>query len=366
MSARAHLPEGTARVVLRCRDLDANLAFFTDVAGFRIGRISPADSPREVDLAGYGIGLRLVGADVDEAGSITVEAAPGADTSSASHRAPNGTVVEFTAPRRALTIPTGQQTLEISRLADSADFAGGRAGMGYRDLVPSRVGGRFIASHIRIAEGGPVPDYVHFHKIRFQMIYCHRGWVRVLSEDQGEPFVLQPGDCVLQPPEIRHRVLESSPGLEVIEIGCPAEHDTFADHTLVLPTPTVDPDRDFGGQRFVRHVAEDARWVPSTLPGYEHRDIGIGAATGGLAGARVHRAHGANRWTAPLCHDGEFLFVFVLHGQLTLHTGERHGLLEAGDSVVIPAGAAFELEASADAELLEVTLPDDPRLTAVG
>ena len=42
---------------------------------------------------------------------------------------------------------------------------------------PDRLGGRFIASHIRIEQGGPVPDYVHFHKIRFQMIYMTRGWV---------------------------------------------------------------------------------------------------------------------------------------------------------------------------------------------
>ena len=46
------------------------------------------------------------------------------------------------------------------------------------------------------------------------MIYCMKGWVRLVYEDQGEPFLLEPGDCVLQPPEIRHRVLESPPGLD--------------------------------------------------------------------------------------------------------------------------------------------------------
>jgi hypothetical protein len=43
------------------------------------------------------------------------------------------------------------------------------------------------------------------------------------------------GDMVLQPPGIRHRVLESSPGLEVVEISCPALHETFADHEMELP-----------------------------------------------------------------------------------------------------------------------------------
>ena len=55
------------------------------------------------------------------------------------------------------------------------------------------------------------------------MIYCYKGWVRVVHEDQRPSFILQAGDCVLQPPEIRHQVLECSPGLEVIEISSPAE-----------------------------------------------------------------------------------------------------------------------------------------------
>src|SRR6185436_13024852 len=111
-----------------------------------------------------------------------------------------------------------------------APWTRGRAGMRYRDLIPGRQGGRFIASHIAIPEGGPVADYVHHHFVRVQLIYCHRGWVRVVYEDQGAPFMLEAGDCVLQPPGIRHRVLESSVGLEVIEIGSPAVHETFADH----------------------------------------------------------------------------------------------------------------------------------------
>src|SRR3546814_7577110 len=104
--------------------------------------------------------------------------------------------------------------------------------MHYRDLIPGRLGGRFIASHIRIPDGGEVADYVHYHRVRFQMIFCKTGWVRVVYEDQGPPFVLHAGDCVLQPPQIRHRVLEASAGLEVVELGCPAVHETCADHGL--------------------------------------------------------------------------------------------------------------------------------------
>ena len=123
---------------------------------------------------------------------------------------------------------------------------------------------------------------MHFHKVRFQMIFCYKGWVRLVYEDQGEPFVMKAGDCVLQPPEIRHRVLEASDGLEVVEIGCPADHPTHVDHILPLPTDYLRPERDFNGQAFVFHQAAKADWVPWTAPGFEARDLGIAAATDGL------------------------------------------------------------------------------------
>ena len=62
--------------------------------------------------------------------------------------------------------------------------------MHYRDLVPSRLGGAMIASHIRIPDGGPVPDMVHFHKVGFQLIFCVKGWVDVVYEDQGDAIRL--------------------------------------------------------------------------------------------------------------------------------------------------------------------------------
>jgi quercetin dioxygenase-like cupin family protein len=228
----------------------------------------------------------------------------------------------------------------------------------YRDLIPDRQGGRFIASHIRIPDGGPVPDYVHYHKVRFQMIFCVRGWVRVVYEDQGPPFVLREGDCVLQPPQIRHRVLECSPGLEVVEISCPAEHDTFAEHEIALPTAALRPDRDFGGQRFVRHEAAQARWGPWRLEGFEARDIGIGAATGGLAGAHVVRPAGKGE-SQRVSHQAELVFLFVLRGRLALDA-DGHGAndLGAADAVVLPSGLAHTFSAgSPDLEMLEVTLP---------
>lgn len=254
-----------------------------------------------------------------------------------------------------VVVPDLVDELTVSLRADATEFGAGRAGMGYRDLIPSRLGGRFIASHIRIDDAGPVPDYAHYHHIRFQMIFCRAGWVRVVYEDQGDPFVLEAGDCVLQPPGIRHRVLESSAGLEVVEIGCPADHDTYADHDIELPTGRVDPERDFGGQRFVRHVAAGAPWVTWNGGAAVCRDLGIGAATDGIAGARVVRADRAA--TTALGHDGEFRFLFVLDGELRLRTGSASQTLGRDDSVSLPSGQAIDADLAPGTELLEVTLP---------
>jgi quercetin dioxygenase-like cupin family protein len=295
--------------------------------------------------------------------------------------APNGTLVELVPDDALLEIPPLQPSLVVTTADGPGAWVTGRAGMRYRDLLPDRLGGRFIASHIAIPDGGPVPDYVHHHRIRFQLIFCHRGWVRVVYEDQGPPFVLQPGDCVLQPPGIRHRVLEASPGLHVVELSCPAEHVTLLDHELTLPTADLRPDREFGGQRFVHHEAASAIWQPAWLPRFEAHDTGISAATDGLAGVRVLRPVPSQQPSpGPMAHDGELLFLFVLQGEVGLRlgaptAGDVHGddkgddptgdpavrVLHEADAAAIPAGLAFELvEPSAALELLEIALPAEP------
>lgn len=318
----------TVEVVLQCTELREAQAFFVETLGFRVDTIFPADDPAVAVLSAYGVLLRL-----QRRGA----------------HAPD-------------EVPPNKPSFVLSKISERATWKVGRADMRYRDLIPGRQGGRFIASHIRIPESGEVPDYVHFHNIRFQMIYCYQGWVRVVYEDQGPPFVLNAGDCVLQPPQIRHRVLECSAGLEIIEIGCPAEHATHTDHELALPTKKVCAHRDFQGQRFVRHVAQAATWQPWRVGGFESRDTGIAAATVGLAGARVVRPLRSltDSLHAPVCSvDVEFLFTFVLQGSVSLQREEQDPeRLEAGDCFTMPAGLRYGLTGcSDDLEFLEVSLP---------
>jgi quercetin dioxygenase-like cupin family protein len=349
-----------AEVVLPCSDLDETLAFFTDRLGFRVAAVVPADDPAVVVIAGYGLRLRLERGGAGAPGVLRLLCHdPSALAAGATElTAPNGTRIELAPNDPPLVLPPLRPSFVLARRGDTSQWRAGRAGMRYRDLIPDRQGGRFIASHILIPEGGPVPDYVHFHRIRFQMIYCYQGWVRVVYEDQGPPFVLEAGDCVLQPPRIRHRVLESSAGLEVVEIGSPAHHETLADLEMELPTRAVRADRDFDGQRFVRHQAAIATWSAGRMEGFEARDLGIGAATGGVAGAQVARWRGAAK--SPLYrHDAELLFTFVLGGTATLRCeGRERERVAPGDSFVVPAGLVHGLaDCSKDLELLEVTLP---------
>ncbi|HKP24268.1 MAG TPA: VOC family protein, partial [Dongiaceae bacterium] len=179
-----------AQLLLPCRDLAASLAFFTDRLGFKVNLIFPADSPQTAVVSGHGLTLRLeTGA---PAAPITLRllcdlAALPAGTPHVL-TSPDGTRIELVEARQPVEVPAGTQEFVLSRPGNPTggdDWGVGRAGMQYRDLIPSRLGGRFIASHIRIPVGGPVPDYVHFHRIRFQMIYCKTGWARLVYEDQG-------------------------------------------------------------------------------------------------------------------------------------------------------------------------------------
>jgi len=279
--------------------------------------------------------------------------------------APNGTRIEIDALNPPFVLPETEYAFVVRRLADQAPWVIGRAGMQYRDLIPSRLGGSIIASHIRIPDGGPVPDMVHYHTVGFQLIFCYRGWVDLVYEDQGEPFRLFAGNCVIQPPDIRHRVLYASDNIEVIEIGVPAEHVTTIDHDMELPNASVNPERRFQGQRFVHHKADEAKWSAFRLPGYQSRDTTIEVNTDGVAGVHVvRRGAGVPEWTR---HEGDILFTFVMEGTMTLEgEGKDPFRLSPGDAFVIPPEMMTRYaDPTDDIEFLEVALPGAFRTISV-
>ena len=353
------MTETRAEIRLPTQELRNDLPFYTRHLGFRLDMIYPADNPEVAVLSGHGLRLRIEKGAPESPGTLRI-LTDDPDSFLDGKRegvAPNGTRIEIDELNPPVVLPATEHAFVVRRLADQAPWVIGRAGMQYRDLVPSRLGGAMIASHIRIPDGGPVPDMVHFHEVGFQLIFCVKGWVDVVYEDQGGPIRLTAGDCFIQPPEIRHRVLEASDGIEVIEIGVPAEHITRIDHVMTLPTAHLRPDREWQGQRFVHNVGAKGQFAPFRLPGFVARDTTINSATKGVASVMVARPDGAaTAWTK---HDGDILFTFVMSGSMRLEgEGKDPYALSPGDAFVIPPGMATHYaDPSPDLELLEVSLP---------
>ncbi|TDT76950.1 quercetin dioxygenase-like cupin family protein [Litoreibacter halocynthiae] len=352
------MPDIIAEIRLPTQKLRDDIQFFTKILGMRMDMIFPADDPTVAVFSGYGLRLRIERGVPDPAGTLRIltDDPDGFADGQRDLVAPNGTRIEIAELNPPLVMPETQHAFVVRRLADQAPWVIGRAGMQYRDLIPDRLGGSIIASHIRIPDGGPVPDMVHYHTVGFQLIFCYRGWVDLVYEDQGEPFRLHAGNCVIQPPEIRHRVLYASENIEVIEIGVPAEHVTTIDHEMELPNGPANPNRDFQGQKFVHHKAEDATWQPFRMGGFTCRDTTIAQNTRNVAGVQVVKKDGVADWSS---HDADILFTFVMDGTMVLHgEGKKSYALEAGDAFVIPPGMKTKYaDASDDLELLEVSLP---------
>ena len=355
------MTETRAEIRLPTSELRDDLPFYMKVLKMRLDMIYPADNPEVAVLSGHGLRLRIEKGAKEAPGTLRIltEDPDGFAEGKRELTAPNGTRIEIDELNPPLVLPATQHAFVVRRLADQAPWVIGRAGMMYRDLVPSRLGGAMIASHIRVPDG-KVPDMVHFHKVGFQLIFCIKGWVDVLYEDQGGIRRLHAGDCFIQPPQIRHRVVESGEGIEVIEIGVPAEHVTEIDHSMTLPNDKLDPDRGRGGERVVHDIGEKGEFRPFRLPGFVARDTSIHANTKGVASVMVARPDGGEtRWTR---HEGDILFTFVMAGGMTLEgEGKEPYRLSPGDAFVIPPGMATRYaEPTVDLQLLEVTLPGNP------
>ncbi|MGJ8663466.1 MAG: cupin domain-containing protein [Marinicella sp.] len=346
-----------AHVVINCNDLTAEMNFFIE-HGFKLQQVLPADNPRMVRLAAYGLVLELL-----------------------QSKLPNNTVLKLPIGLSELSLPSNspsgvslmaQELLEnayhlpnviefkVNRFNAAESWITGRAGMLYRDLINDRLGGAMIASNIMIPEGGPVADHVHFHNIQFQLICCVKGWVQVVYEDQGDSFILQAGDCVTQPPGIRHQVLAASDGLEVVEIGLPAEHMTTLDYVMQLPTAKQLPKRTFSGQTFCHHQHEKAEWQAWQ----HHPDMlvcqtDVAAHSQGLASVHMIKAINQQTEALSLLHKDELRFYYVTQGaaQLTDSKGHKQPV-QNRDSWVLPPHEEVTLShIAADFSCIEFVLP---------
>ena len=358
--SRQNKTDSHAQILLPSENLREDMAFFSSI-GFRLDHIFPADNPAVAMMSGHDLHIALDKKANGPPPTIYILTDHPAQIANGQREftAPNGTFFKVHPKSYHLNIPATRHTFEVRQLQDDEPWIIGRAGMLYHDLIPDRLGGSIIASHIRIPEGGPVPDMVHYHSIGFQLIFCYSGWVKLVYEDQGPPFILKAGDCVTQPPQIRHRVLEASTMLEVIEIGVPAEHLTTIDHEMELPTQQYRPEREFQGQKFCHHLSKEAIWTPWKIEGFEHRDTGISEATKGVASVQVVRRLPTAMNQQVVSHDADIFFTFVMQGEMELSaSGYESQFLHKGAAYVIPPHLTHQISKCSDnLELLVVSLP---------
>ena len=131
------------------------------------------------------------------------------------------------APKRARA--TAPQRFTVSHLRED-DFQpnGLRAYALYRDLgIADATGGLAQAHVIRMVP--PVTEEVrqrHLHNVELQLVYVLKGWMKNEFEGHGVQMMEQ-GSCWLQPPGIKHTVLDYSDDLEVLELIIPADFETL-------------------------------------------------------------------------------------------------------------------------------------------
>lgn len=117
--------------------------------------------------------------------------------------------------------------------ADKAEFRsdGLRSYFEYRDLgVKDATHGTYVAHVIRALKGDNATGQWHSHECTFQMYYVLNGWLTFEYEGQGI-HTARKGDCVLQPVGIRHREIEHSADLELIEIVAPGDFTTHSEES---------------------------------------------------------------------------------------------------------------------------------------
>jgi uncharacterized RmlC-like cupin family protein len=98
----------------------------------------------------------------------------------------------------------------------------------YRDLGIAAATGGMVRAHVIKMVPPCDPAEVskrHFHEVEFQMVYVLKGWIKSEYEGAGEVTMRQ-GSCWLQPPKIKHSVLDYSDDCELLEIIMPADFAT--------------------------------------------------------------------------------------------------------------------------------------------
>jgi mannose-6-phosphate isomerase-like protein (cupin superfamily) len=129
-------------------------------------------------------------------------------------------------PRKRPNGPRRQRFV-ANHLEPGAFKEGLRAYAQYRDLSIAEATNGLAVAHVMKMIPPCDPAVVskrHYHDVEFQMIYVLKGWIK--GEYAGEIVTMREGSCWLQPPRIKHAVLDYSDDCELLEIVLPADFQT--------------------------------------------------------------------------------------------------------------------------------------------
>ena len=132
------------------------------------------------------------------------------------------------AETKVQTTADAEQKFAFSHLREQDFDQGLRPYSAYRDLgFAKATSGKVQAHVIRMTKPFSAKEVAipHYHDVEFQMVYVLKGWIKTELEGQGA-HVMRPGSAWLQPPKIKHKVLDYSDDAEVLEVILPADFET--------------------------------------------------------------------------------------------------------------------------------------------
>lgn len=122
-----------------------------------------------------------------------------------------------------------KQTFHVSHPRQEDFKEGLRRYAKYRDLGMAKATNGMVQAHVIRLIPPCDPEEVsqrHYHEVELQLVYVLKGWIKSEFEGQGE-VTMREGACWLQPPRIKHAVLDYSHDCELLELVVPAEFDTL-------------------------------------------------------------------------------------------------------------------------------------------
>ena len=140
-------------------------------------------------------------------------------------------VVKARAKPARTAAPPAKRAPQIFRVShhNEEDFDSGlRRYAKYRDLGMAKATKGMVQAHVIRFVPPCRPEEVsklHYHDVEFQMVYVLKGWIKTELYGQGA-HVMRPGSAWIQPPRIKHKVLDYSDDAEVLEIVLPANFET--------------------------------------------------------------------------------------------------------------------------------------------